>query len=790
MTKFQPSIRDILLLITGALTLIIALLAAKEMYGNWQRLNDIRSLKAASTLSDQLFDATEKLSVERDVTLSMLNAPDDESVSDLEPRLKESRHDTDEALRASMAALSGYDFPELSGLRDKIKMHLSGVRMLRSEVDSAIRLKKNLHRRQVAARWSNEVTALIVETQNLWIGFVRHFTEIDPIVTEHLWYKHFLRTITDYSGRERSLIGQLIEENADPTPQQIAQLLRGQGVTEQSWQMARVLAEQSGLYTAIAPLYSDARSHYLTMHDMIQDMFYVPGARHGATYPIGVDLWFELSTQASDSLSALRDASIKQTQKYAQGLIDAAEREIAIQGAIFVFALLLCAYSFRVIVRRVIRPINTIVDALTKATHGESVEFPVPASRGDEIGKLADVLHAFQQNLERIKRTAAELDRSENHLRAVVDNTLDGLITIDAKGSIRSFNLACERIFGYAAAEVVGKNVKVLMPEPYQSEHDGYLARYQETGEARIIGTSGREVKARRKDGSVFPIDLSISQFTSGDGRHFSGIIRDITLRKEAELELAKYTHALERSNKELDDFAYIASHDLKEPLRGIHNHSRFLLEDNGENLDEESTGRLNRLVFLSQRMERLVNDLLYFSRLGRQELAVQETDLNAVIADIESTLEHFLEERSARIIVAEKLPAIICDRPRVTELFRNLITNAVKYNDKAERRIEVGYLRSQKGPDGIARKNVFFVGDNGLGIQPEFHQEIFRIFKRLQASKEPEDGTGVGLTFVKKIVERHGGEIWLESQPGKGTTFYFTLEASRNEPGIEPKAA
>jgi light-regulated signal transduction histidine kinase (bacteriophytochrome) len=328
------------------------------------------------------------------------------------------------------------------------------------------------------------------------------------------------------------------------------------------------------------------------------------------------------------------------------------------------------------------------------------------------------------------------------------------------------------------------------MPEPYHGEHDGYLSRYLQTGEAHIIGTPGREVSARRKDGSIFPIDLSISSFVSDDGRHFSGIIRDITARKEAELALATYTHALERSNKELDDFAYIASHDLKEPLRGIHNHSRFLLEDNTDKLDEESVGRLNRLVFLSQRMERLVNDLLYFSRLGRQELAIQAADLNIVIADIESTLEHFLGERSARIVTAEKLPVVTCDKPRVTELFRNLITNAVKYNDKAEPTVEIGYLPSKSGPDGAVRKKVFFVRDNGLGIQPEFHQEIFRIFKRLQASKEPEEGTGVGLTFVKKIVERHGGEIWLESEPGKGTTFYFTLEASRHEPGFEPKAA
>jgi PAS domain S-box-containing protein len=778
MKRPQPSIRDILLLITGALTLIIALLAAKEMYGNWERLSNIRSLRSASALSDKLFDATEKLSVERDVALSMLNAPDDQAIADLQPRLKESRRGSDEALRVSMAALNSYDFPELSGLRKKIKTRLSGVRALRSEVDAAIKLPANGHRRKVTARWSNEATALILETQNLWIGFVGHFTRIDPIVTEQLWYKHFLRAITDYSGRERSLIGQLIVENADPTPEQISRLLRGQGVTEESWQMAKILAEQSGLYASIAPYYTDAQSHYSTMHDMIQDMFYVPGARHGETYPISIDLWFELSMQASDSLSALRDASIKQTQEYTQNLIDSAENEIAIQAAVFLLALLLCAYSIRVIARRVIRPINAIVDALVRATRGQSVEFSLPANRDDEIGKLAEVLRVFQQNLEHIKKTAAELDRSENHLRAVVGHARDGLLTLDATGTIRSFNLACEQIFGYAASEIIGQDVKIIMPDSNPGEYD--------TGDDIF----GSEVKGQRKDGSIFPAELSISAFTSDGGRHFSGIIRDITVRKEAELELAKYTHALERSNKELDDFAYIASHDLKEPLRGIHNHSRFLLEDNGDRLDEESVGRLNRLVFLSQRMERLVNDLLYFSRLGRQELAVQATDLNTVIADIESTLEHFLEERGAQITVAERLPVVTCDKPRVTELFRNLITNAVKYNDKTERKVEVGFLPHKSTADASIRRKVFFVKDNGLGIQPEFHQEIFRIFKRLQASKEPEDGTGVGLTFVKKIVERHGGEIWLESEPGKGTTFYFTLETSRHDQGFEPKAA
>ena len=251
---------------------------------------------------------------------------------------------------------------------------------------------------------------------------------------------------------------------------------------------------------------------------------------------------------------------------------------------------------------------------------------------------------------------------------------------------------------------------------------------------------------------------------------------------KRNSLELATHVKALERSNKELDDFAYIASHDLKEPLRGLHNHSRFLLEDNEDKLDKDSVDRLHRLTFLSQRMERLVNDLLYFSRLGRQDMAIGRVDINAVIHDIETTLEHFLEERNGKITVPNLLPTITCDQVRVTEVFRNLIVNALKYNESREKVVEIGFLRSRRNHEGLDIENVFYVMDNGVGIAPEFRTEVFRIFKRLQANKGKEDGTGVGLTFVKKIIERHGGTIWLESTPGEGTTFYFSLEGNHHE--------
>lgn len=488
--------------------------------------------------------------------------------------------------------------------------------------------------------------------------------------------------------------------------------------------------------------------------------------------------------------------------------------------------------------------------------------------------------------------------QSENQLRSVVNTVIDGLITIDEKGIVHSFNPAAENIFGYTPEEVLGRNIKILMPEPYQSEHDQYLSNYLNTGDAKIIGI-GREVHGRHKNGNVFPIDLGVNEMYIGTTRMFVGtirniserkeaerknallaaivessenaiiskdlngiistwnlnaekllgyttdeaigqhinliippecleeeddeeaktintdikagnpvkhvetlcmnkngkridialtaspifdkdgiiigvseIIRDITERKKIEADMQRYILALTRSNQELDDFAYIASHDLKEPLRGLSNNALFLKEDFQEMMGDSGKKRLNRMMYLCERMEQLVNDLLYFSRLGRQALAIQEIDMNDIIRDIEFMLESTLIEANAKIIVPEKLPTITCDLPRITEVFRNLITNAIKYNNKPEKRVEVGFQITNGEYE-------FFVRDNGIGIAPEFHSDVFRIFKRLNEEDDSVKGTGVGLTFVKKIIERHNGKISIKSELGQGSTFYFTI----NEP-------
>lgn len=253
--------------------------------------------------------------------------------------------------------------------------------------------------------------------------------------------------------------------------------------------------------------------------------------------------------------------------------------------------------------------------------------------------------------------------------------------------------------------------------------------------------------------------------------------IISIVLKKADEL--AKLNVELEQSNSELDAFAYIASHDLKEPLRGIHNYSCFLLEDYADKLDENAVSKLNTLIRLTQRMEDLIDSLLHFSQVGRVDLSVEETDLNDFVNHILEILSVRIEETKVEIRIPRPLPTIRCDRIRVGEVFTNLIANAIKYNDKVEKWLEIGFNKPTPDRSNEPDKPItFYVRDNGIGIRQKHLEAIFRIFKRLHGLDKYGGGTGAGLTIAKKIVERHGGSIWVESIFGEGTTFYFTLES------------
>lgn len=381
------------------------------------------------------------------------------------------------------------------------------------------------------------------------------------------------------------------------------------------------------------------------------------------------------------------------------------------------------------------------------------------------------------------ERTHAEqlARKHEAYLLSLVQTAPDAIIVIDGKGKIELCNQTMENLFGYRSDEVMGQNINFLMPEPYRSAHDGYLHRYMSTGEAHVIGT-GREIEGQAKDGRRLPLFLKIGEMGKGEERRFIGFLQDISDRKRVEIERERYLAELERSNRELDDFGYITSHDLKEPLRGIHNYACFVLEDYADLLPPDGREKLQTLTRLASRMENLINDLLYYSRVGRWELNISPVDMNAALEHARESLAARLEECGGQLVVPRLLPPALGDSTRIPAIFQNLVGNALKYNDQDEKRIEIGWLDEPPEDHPVpSGQRIYYVRDNGIGIRPQHLDSVFRIFKRLHGRDQYGGGSGVGLTITRKLVQRLGGDIWVQSVYGEGSTFYFSLPATKS---------
>jgi len=244
------------------------------------------------------------------------------------------------------------------------------------------------------------------------------------------------------------------------------------------------------------------------------------------------------------------------------------------------------------------------------------------------------------------------------------------------------------------------------------------------------------------------------------------GILRDITDSKRSEEDMKKIMGELERSNSELDDYTYAVSHDLKAPLRTIEAFGNFVLDDYSDKLDDEGREYVRRMGEASIRMKNLIDDLLLISRVGRKNTEITSIDFNGLLQEITNDLETTINERGAEIVV-DDLPTLMTQRVWMRQLFSNLINNGIKFNKSKTPTIKV---RCEEGEGEL----IFSVEDNGIGIEKKYHEQIFRIFQRLHTQEEY-PGTGAGLTICKKIVDSFGGNMWLDSKPGKGTTFYFT---------------
>jgi len=361
------------------------------------------------------------------------------------------------------------------------------------------------------------------------------------------------------------------------------------------------------------------------------------------------------------------------------------------------------------------------------------------------------------------KQALASVAHAEERFRLVVEAAPNAMLMADQQGRIALLNRRGEELFGYRRDELIGKPIEVLMPEQFRRAHSSHVAGFIASPSTRPMGV-GRELFGQRKDGTQVPVEIGLNPIELPEGRFTLASIIDVTERKRIDDDLR-------RSNADLEQFAYIASHDLQEPLRMVASYTDLLAQRYRGRLDERADKYIHYATEGARRMQRLVADLLAYSRVGSQGVKLRPVDAGYVLRTVLESLDQLVRESGAVVTIDGELPIVMADEGQLGQVFQNLIGNAIKFRGEQPPRISVRATRRDA-------RWMFAVKDNGIGIDMRFADRIFQMFQRLH-EKGRYEGSGIGLAIAKRIVEGHGGRVWFESTVGAGTTFFFTMPAA-----------
>ena len=418
---------------------------------------------------------------------------------------------------------------------------------------------------------------------------------------------------------------------------------------------------------------------------------------------------------------------------------------------------------------RVLKPIKDLTQGAQRIAGGD-FGHTIVARTGDESQALAQQFNTMAGSLkesyadleQKVAQRTEDVRESEERYRALFEESRDAIF-ISSQGKIIAVNEAALELFDFTREEAVGSDVGDRYDDP--TDQDRFRQAIDQSGSVRDF-----EVRLRKKNGEVMDCLVTATRrdakYGTGPGE-VQGLVRDITEHKRAEEELHRYAEELARSNADLQQFAYVASHDLQEPLRMVSSYTQLLGRRYKGNLDADADEFIGYAVDGAIRMQDLINDLLAYSRIGTSGKPAEPTDCNHVLDHVINDLRAAIDDSGA-VVTHDHLPTVMADESELARLFQNLIANSIKFHGDEQPRVHVSAELETKDW-------VFSVRDNGIGIEQEYAERIFRVFQRLH-TRDKYSGTGIGLAICKRVVEGYGGRIWLESEPGKGSVFYFTI--------------
>ena len=412
------------------------------------------------------------------------------------------------------------------------------------------------------------------------------------------------------------------------------------------------------------------------------------------------------------------------------------------------------------------------------AMRADGREFPIELAIVAVRSEEGCYFNAFLHDITERKQAAEQLHDSALRLQTLFDAVVDGIITIDEHGIIDTMNPAAERIFGYTSAEVVGRNVNILMPSPYHSEHDGHLERYLATGEAHIIGR-GREIVGLRKDGSSFPLELAVSEMRLGDGRYFIGIARDITARKQIEAQFLTARDEAQQASAAKSAFLAAMSHEIRTPMNGVIGMIDVLRQSSLRNYQLEMVDLIHESAYS---LLNIIDDILDFSKIEADKLELESMPMSVadVVEKVCIMLDHLAEKKKVELTLFTdpELPAeVFGDAGRLRQMLINLANNAIKFSSGRQQsgQVSVRAMPAERRPDRVVVE--IRIADNGIGMDEQTLSRLFSAFSQADVSTTRRfGGTGLGLAIVRHLVKLMGGEIEVQSAPDQGSTFTLRL--------------